>query len=276
MVTLALVMAALGADAAPKQAVRVVSPAWRTVQVPAELAEFYSDGFARALRAQGVKIVTASEVQALISQERQKQLLGCGEDSASCLAELASALGCDATLLANLALLGTTYRGNLKLISSTDGSVLAEAPVKASGQDELVERLDEAAVVLTKQLAARLGVTMQPAAGVAASSTGTKALWWIPAVSGGVVLAGGVGSLVGAGLEFERLSQQRGRGEAVTEGDIRTGATLQTLGWVGVGVGAAALVGAGLLAVFGSDAPIQPQVMLAPSGGFVGVAGVLP
>src|SRR6185295_10483314 len=56
-------------------------------------AAFYSDHFAQALRQAGMKVITASEISAMLSSQRQQQLLGCADDGSACMAELANALG---------------------------------------------------------------------------------------------------------------------------------------------------------------------------------------
>src|SRR4051812_20243769 len=80
----------------------VASPTWATVDVKPELAGFYADHLAQALRAQGLSVITASEMRTLLSEQRQLQLLGCNADS-SCLAELANALGTQLTLMGSIA-----------------------------------------------------------------------------------------------------------------------------------------------------------------------------
>jgi hypothetical protein len=245
----------------------LVSPPWKTVQVPAELAEFYADHLAQALRREGFKVVTASELGAMLSLERQKQLLGCTEEAGACIAELGSALGADGVLLVNLAKLEDLYRGNLKIVSSRDNTVLSETAVEASGQKGLLHALDEGASRLAEHLP-----------GLRAPPPGTKRLWWVPAlVAAGGAVAGTIG-LVSANNQYVAL-----RARLPTDGvnaDTRalaaSGSTMQTIGWVGVGFAAAGLAGMGALLLFGSEPPVTPVVTLGPSGAGLAVGGVFP
>lgn len=252
----------------------VAAPAWKTVQVPTELAEFYADHLAQALRSHGLRVVTASEITALLSQERQKQLLGCSDDATSCMAELGAALGCDATLLVSLARLEDTYQAQLKVLKSTDGTVLAETRVEAAGQKALLSELDDAA----GRLAQGLG-SGKPASELRASSPGgARRLWWIPALAAGAGAAAAVAGFVDASSSYQAVQRELADSQVVTpaaEQLARRGQTAQTIGWVGVGVGAAALVGLGALVLFG-DAPVQPTVTLAPGAASVGLSGSLP
>jgi hypothetical protein len=248
----------------------LVSPPWKTVQVPTELADFFADHLAQALRHEGFKVVTASEVAALLTQERQKQLLGCSEGSSACLAELGQALGADAVLLVNLARLEDVYRGNLKIVSARDNSVLSETSVEATGQKALLGALDEGA----SRLAKGLPLPMRPLE----VSEGTRRFWWIPgiAVVGGAVAAS-VG-LVNAQQAQATLVTQLST-EGVTDEARRTaatGATMQTIGWVGVGVAAAGLVGMGSVLLFGKEPTLTPAVTLAPSGAGIAIGGSFP
>ena len=100
------------------------------------------------------------------------------------------------------------------------------------------------------------------------------------AVAGGVVFAGGavlLGLAINASAQIDlalRTSQQAGLPTA--DRYASAGKLFQPLAWVGLGVGAAALVTALAFYVFGAEAPVQPQVLLGPGGAAVGLAGVWP
>jgi hypothetical protein len=242
----------------------LVSPPWKTVQVPAELAEFYADHLAQALRREGFKVVTASEVSALLSLERQKALLGCTEEASSCIAELGAAMGADAVLMVNLARLEDLYRGNVKLIAVKDNLVIAETSVEASGQKGLLGALDDGARRLAD---ATPGVRAKPA--------GTKRLWWVPALAGAAGAVVGTVGLVSANVQYAALSEEL-RKNGVTDG-ARTmasaGTTTQTVGWVGVGVAVAGLAGMGAVLLFGTDSPVSATVSVSPVGSSVVIGG---
>src|SRR5438045_1366398 len=79
-----------------------------TVEVKPELAAFYADRLAQGLRERGLKVITWSEMGALLSQQRQLELLGCADDNSACMTELANALGTELTLMGSIAKLDQT------------------------------------------------------------------------------------------------------------------------------------------------------------------------
>jgi len=250
-------------------------PAWTTVEVKPELATFYSDHVAAALRTRGFKVVTAAEMAGLLSMERQKQLLGCAEDSTSCLAELGSALGVSATLLGNLVRLEDTYHATLKVLRSSDGAVLAEVQVKATGQNALLDELTAAA----GRLADRLDAANRPAGEVARRAASVRPWALAPLVLAGLSFAGGAVCLGLAGGRYAALEDALSTSKDVTGAALKLqhdGTTFQLVGWVGLGVGAAALVTAGLMYFLGAEPPAAPVVWLSPSGGGLGLAGSWP
>lgn len=255
-------LAALALLAAPPKLAQLE---WSTVEVKKELASFFSDELARALRREGLTIVTTSDMAAVIGLERQRQLLGCSEGS--CLAELGNAMGCDAVLQVSVARLGDSLRANLKVVKASDGSTLGEAVAEAADERRFVAELERAAGRLASTLLPPPQVTLRQRAA-------------IPAIAGGVVFAGGavlLGLAINASVQLEatlRTSKQAGLPTA--EAYARDGKVYQAVGWVGLGVGAAALATALAFYLFGAEPPVRPQLTLAPTGASVGLAGVWP
>lgn len=244
----------------------LVSPTWKTVQVPPELAEFYADHLAQALRREGFKVVTASELTALLSLERQKQLLGCAEDAAACVAELGAAMGCDGVLLVNLAKLEDLYRGNIKIVGTQQNNILSEVFVEATGQKALLRELDEGA----RRLAGGLPQSARPAVTeVRSSSGGARQYWWIPAAVGVAGAAVGTVGFVSSSEQHRLLKGQLAESGVTSEAYAAAsrGKTMQTMGWLGMGVATAGLVGLGALLLFGQEAPIEVSPGLALSPG---------
>lgn len=258
---------------------RLASPQWNLVNVDQSLGAFLADHLASGLRSNGLEVVTAQEIATLLGQERQLSLLGCSELAKNCLAELGSALGADATVVGSVAKLGSdTYQCNVKVLSTTDGRVLAEVTMREKGQEDLLDALTRAAATIAGKLRGGAAVTPEPPEVQTPVSRGSGPKVLVPLIAGGAVaIAGGV--MVGvAGGTHGALKQQLDQG-TVTDGaafrsQASTGATLQTLGWVGVGVGAAAMLAGGALWFFGNDTPVQPNVSLSPQGGAIGVSGV--
>ncbi|MDP2342162.1 MAG: hypothetical protein Q8O67_14490 [Deltaproteobacteria bacterium] len=67
----------------------------------------------------GVEVVSAADLRRLAALEADKMAAGCGE--ASCLAEIAGALGAESVLFGSLSRLGTTTTASLSLYTAGDG-----------------------------------------------------------------------------------------------------------------------------------------------------------
>lgn len=254
-----------GASAAP---LKVAAPDWATVKVEAELARFFADELARALRAQGVAITTSADIASVLGLERQRQLLGCTDSS--CLAEIGSALGCDAVLNVSVAKLDDTYRANVRVVSGRDGAVLAEDVVEAETEKRFVGGLTP----LAERLAQKLGVS--PSGGAPKASFKG---WWVPL---GVGVLGVVGGAIFIPLTFgttgELDQELRANGVTTTaEGLAARGKTFQTIGWVSTAVGLGALAAAAIWAAVGggSTAPVV-GVAASPNGAAVVLRGAFP
>jgi hypothetical protein len=245
---------------------RVAAPGWTTSGLDEKLVVVLSEHFAQELRAQGLKVVTSTEIASLLGQERQKQLLGCAADSgSSCLAELGSALGCDGTLMVSAAKIDDLVQIDVKVLASSDARALAQASRRVSGSKQLLEGLDDLARVIAEALA-----EPTPAHRRWALSVG---------LIGGAATLTGAGLLVGARVTYDTLKRTLAANMAVLPGDELTaarGTAYWTAGWVGIGLGAAALVTAGLLYFLGVDSTVQPAVSLGPTGVSFGLSGRLP
>ncbi len=241
---------------------KLAAPEWATVNIPADLAAFYAGEVARTLRSEGFEVLTTRDIAAVLGLERQKQLLGCAEEATNCMAELGAAMGCDAILTANLARLDDSYQGSLRVLSARDGKTLADERVEASGQRALAQALEAAALRLARKL--RPPPPQQ----------GPRRHAWIPLVAG-VALGAGAGVTLGvASSNFAQVAQVD---EPTALQLASDGKTLQLSGWTMVGVGAAALVTAGVLFLLGGDPPpLTPQVSVTGSGATLGLSGVFP
>jgi TolB-like protein len=71
-----------------------------------------------------IDVVGSSDLAAVLGMERQRQLLGCSEQSTTCLAELSSALGAPWLVLGTLSQAGKALRLDLKLIRADDGKAV--------------------------------------------------------------------------------------------------------------------------------------------------------
>lgn len=254
-----MLLPALVLLAAAPAPIRLAAPEWTTVNMSAELGSFYAEEFARALRSEGLEVITAKDIQTLLGVDRQRQLLGCSESS--CIAELGSALGCERVLNGQLAQLDDTFRGTLRVMSSVSGLVLAEEPVEAKGQKALVSALERAA----RRMAKKLKPPPPP-----------PNLTWVPVVSGGsAVVVGGAIFFGAAGSNASKISAQSDENVAI--GLAKDGKAFETTAWIMAGVGTAAIVTGVVMAVTGFPPPkVTPTVNVTSTSASVGVTGVFP
>lgn len=261
----ALFTSALLLGAAPK----VVSPEWNAVNVKKELVTFYADVLADALRKQGLQVMTAQDVATLLGMERQRELMGCNDAASSCMAELASALGCDATLMVNLARFDDGgFRGIAKVVSSKTGNTLSSAQLDSTNERRLLDSLEAAA----KILAVPFGAAAVPPTVVARDEGPENAtrFWWIPGAVGLAAGAAGAGMFVASQGEYDALYSYDSFDKA--QAGAERGKALQTGGWVAAGVGAG-LVVTGVVMLILPKRDVVPTAAVTPNGGSVGVGG---
>jgi hypothetical protein len=87
------------------------------------------------------RVTGSKDVATVLGFERQKQLLGCGEESSSCMGEIAAALGADYLALATVGRVGPNYLVSCRVIDSATSRVVGRASVQAASQKRLAEAL---------------------------------------------------------------------------------------------------------------------------------------
>ena len=134
----------------------------------------------------GLEVLSSEDVRRLADLDASRQTLGC--DEASCLAELASALGAEVIVYGSIGTLGRIVVVNLSIFDSKSAKSVARETVQAHTLEELPQLVDGA----VNKLVARIP-------GVATTQPGPppRSLPVLPAV-GAVV--GVVGVVVGATL----------------------------------------------------------------------------
>lgn len=223
---------------------------------------------------EGVAVVTQRDISALLGLERQKQLLGCSDAASSCMAELGAALGVHGIVLGDVVKLGKTVQVNLRILDPVSGKKLAASSERLDGEDQLFDALSRSARTLRTQLFASLGVidTARPqaTASAAVSGGGARRFFVIPLVAGGVGLLAGTICLILSNVNHAKLTQGMAASVPAAEAVAlaSSGKTLQTVGGVALGVGAAALVAMAGLLIFGGDGGGPPQTWfgLSPAG----------
>jgi TolB-like protein len=105
-------------------------------------ADAVTDSVAGELRRiPGLQVLTRKEVTAVLSLDRQKQLLGCQSDS--CLAELGGALDVERLITGNVAKLGQSWILHLQLVDARKVATLANSDRRKKGGsiDDVLDEL---------------------------------------------------------------------------------------------------------------------------------------
>ena len=246
---------------------KLVTAPWRTANVEPSLANFYLEALAKALRSEGLSVVTSEDIAAALGLERQRKLLSCSEGT-NCLVELGNALGCDGIVVVSLAKLDSTLTATVRIVSSNDGKVLAEGLAESTSQRGFVDALGTAA----QKLAGQLRAPPEPGA-----RSPSRALPLTLGISGAALAIGGGVSLYLASSTSGKLDAELQHSHAVTSTAVQlanTGKLEQLLGWIGVGVGGAALV-AGIITWIAQTPAEAPAVglVLTPRGGVLTFGG---
>lgn len=71
--------------------------------------------------------ISSAEIVTLLGVERQKQLLGCGDDSSSCSAEIASALGAPYVMTGSLTRLEGVFQLNLQVVDTVKSRAIGRS-----------------------------------------------------------------------------------------------------------------------------------------------------
>jgi len=111
-----------------------------------ELCESLFDRFIARLEAAGVKVTNQKDIALALGLERQKQLLGCDEES-NCLVEIASALAVDGIVSGSVAETRDGYLVTVKVVRAKNGTkwktFSRRAPTETHVRDELEDLADE-------------------------------------------------------------------------------------------------------------------------------------
>jgi hypothetical protein len=111
----------------------------RPLGVPPELAHTLTGVVAeQAGKIPGFTAISQSEITSMLGLERQKQMLGCGDES--CLAEIGGALGASRVLSGSLSKVGDAYLLQLELVDTTRAVVQGRESRSVPGAaTELIE-----------------------------------------------------------------------------------------------------------------------------------------
>lgn len=251
------------------QPIQLASMGFTQVKVPKALAASFEETFAARLGESGaLRVTTQRDIITVLGVERQRQLVGCAEESSSCLAELAGALGAEGFITGDVSQVGRVLQLNVKIISPA-GKTLFSALRRVATGEAMLQELDAVAADAVPKLisvlrppvpveAPRAVEVVAPAAkGPSRPNVGA---WVVAGVGGALVIAGAVAQ----GLAVSRFSLL---------GDVATlvpspaalrdqGKLEQTVGLSLLGGGAAVLAAGLLWAVLGGSDEVVPSAWL--------------
>lgn len=275
MRSVVLVLALFAAEAsASAPALRIVAPGLRVTNLKANLARDFNEHLAQQLVARGIAVVTASDMEAVIGLERQKQLLGCSEEASSCMSELAGALGADGVLTGTVVRIGKKFQVNVRIVDARDARPIALFSEQTDREEDLFGVLDLAAQKLVNDLTPLIAARAKeakaattPAPVVVDEPTvetrpGARRLWWVPAVATGLFAVASVVFFTQAAAVSKELNTTTGAAvDYPLSSTLSRGRTFEALAWTGAGLATAALLTTGALLLF---APDTVSVSLAP------------
>ncbi len=258
---------------------------FRFVGLSAELQTFIPEHLAQSLQSRGVEVMSEQDIKQMLGRERQRELLGCNEESASCQAELMGALGAEGVVVGDVAQVGGLIQVNVKIVSGVTGKPLATFATRVERERDLLDAIDRAAIALAHALvpahSATLALDDAPPVVTSAPAMGRRSWSAVPAIAGAVVTLAGGTLLVLAQLNHDALTRRDRTTPLTQETALLTanrGASFQTLGLIGVGVGGAALFAGALMFLLAAPEvdTIQPSIAFGPSGATVTVGGFFP
>lgn len=253
------------------QAPKLASPGWTAVEVNPEKAQFFSLHLAAALRDRGLTVITAQDISALLGVERQKQLLGCGDEASSCMAEIASALGAPYVMSGSLTKLEGIFQLNLQVMDSGKARTIGRAT-------KIARDFEGLRALIPWAVAEACGTPLPPAPSRVLPVT-------LIATGGAAFIGGGVLGLIALNAEATTLGELRAddgtsavtlnQDAAVYRERLAQTALQRTLALTAL-LSGAALVGLGVF-LMPPEAP-QPGVraILVPTLTGAAVSGVFP
>lgn len=279
MTSTTLVLLVLAATATP---IKLGATDFPPAGISDEQARFFGEHLAVKLAGEeGIVITTPKDIASILGAERQKALLGCADDTSSCMIELAGALGVEALVTGQVAKVGQSYQLNVKILAADRPDALfVYASDLLPNEEAVVRELNRVAARAAQALFEKLRPAQQrPAGGLAAAGPARPLHPLLPSALGIVAAGVGGGLLIGSGVEYARLSEPGNWSSIAPDtfrNDVKNAQTAQEVGIALAAVGGAAIV-AGLIWFFATP-PGAPVVTatVGPNGASVGVVGVFP
>jgi hypothetical protein len=235
----------------------------QVIQMPPEMAGYAEDRLANRLAERGFKVTTSADLQALLGMERQRQLLGCSDES-MCSTEIGAALGVPLMVVGRVSKIEERFDLDLRVIRQRDGLVIARDARGIEGLKRLAELMEAAGDSLAKQLEPK-----------------TPFAWrlWVPLSLG--VLAGGAGAGLWVYADTEHTGwitrdptrTRKLKGLTAIDAELQRLNTFRVAGMVAVSVGITLVV---VGVVWNAVVPSLPVsvVMVPTTGGATVSVGV--
>lgn len=268
LLAVAVGLLSLAAVAAPDNRAKLVVLDLQPNGVEPVLAKALGDAITTEVSRRGYfQVISSEDVRTLISVERQRQLMGCGEEAQSCLAELAGALGAQLTLSGSVGRIGDSYQLTLQTLDSQKGTPLGRTTRVGRTPEDLREAVPYAVAEATgtplPQPPSRvLPITMMAGGAAMIIGGGVLGLQAINSDSD-------IHNELVAGLKTPELL----RSAEVYRADIQRVQFMRTLSLATMITGAALIGGGVLLLPKGGGGG---ELALVFNGNGVGLAGVFP
>ncbi|MBL8951267.1 MAG: hypothetical protein JNK82_10850 [Myxococcaceae bacterium] len=139
----ALLVLLLAASPAPAEKPKlIVLPLSVAGGVEAGIGLALTEAVATEVAAHGFfQVISSKDVQTLLNVERERELMGCADESVSCVSELAGALGARFVLSGSVARLGDAYQLNLQTLDSLKAQPLGRSTLIGRDLGVLREQL---------------------------------------------------------------------------------------------------------------------------------------
>ena len=254
----------LASSAAPARVKVAVMDVKNVQGVPEGTATILTDIVVSEVAKSRVDVVSKGDIAAMIGFEKEKQILGCSDDS-KCLAEIGGALGVDYMLTGQVGLIGSRYRISLLLVDSKKAKVAArsarfcdrnEDALAQAAQETVTELLagiprPEAApaavaAAAPKQAAPPAAVAAPPVSQAVVKKGPNRTGAWIAFGVSGACVLGGVLLGLSAKSQYDDLAALQGDPNYPTiwlneskniERTAKAADGLYLLGVIGAGVG---------------------------------------
>jgi TolB-like protein len=135
MLVAALAVPCAASAGAPAKRLRIAVLDIRPLATDVQKAELLNEiALTEAASMGNFDVIGKSDINAVIGFEKQKQVMGCSEDS-TCLAEIGGALGVEYILVGTLGTIGDLFRLDLKLVEAKKARVRSRIGVTVEGKE---------------------------------------------------------------------------------------------------------------------------------------------